>query len=209
VPERVGLPGFEGARRYVGERGYFTLYQLEALDALQTPEYADVIAHPTPWSARMRPRLSAFVRRPCEQLARWGSSHGVALSTVRAQTTDLAQWRQQAAQVSAQATAQGRLLQVTLAMVPADYALAYPVGGERIEPLNDGEVTVVCLLEHWDAALCATGAQWWSECMGQSMAHAVTEHFVLQNEVQRAALTLPAHARIAPRNELMHLYLPA
>lgn len=69
VPERVGLPGFVEARRYrhrhAGGTRYFTCYWLESLQALDTPGYRDLLANPTPWSARMRAALTDFVRLPC------------------------------------------------------------------------------------------------------------------------------------------------
>src|SRR5256885_8673899 len=124
VPGRVGLAGFLWARRYVrgsntggsdtgrsdagGEpsaagSSYFTVYGLQGLDALQTAQYADVIAHPTPWSARMRPRLSAFVRRPCALVATAGASTAAHLVAVRATTADLPGWSAAATQALAEA----------------------------------------------------------------------------------------------------------
>jgi hypothetical protein len=68
VPERVWSPGFLRATRYglgVGDGPkYFTLYELRTLDALGSPEYRDLVRHPTPWSASMRPAMSRFVRKP-------------------------------------------------------------------------------------------------------------------------------------------------
>ena len=71
VPERVSLPGFLQARRYRsldhGSRapGYFTWYWLQDLQALNHPAYQDVFAAPTPWTARMRGKLTNFLRLPC------------------------------------------------------------------------------------------------------------------------------------------------
>jgi hypothetical protein len=68
VPERVWVPGFLAATRYLnlfdaGPR-YFTLYELDTLDALGTPEYRDLVVSPTPWSASMRTAMSHFIRKP-------------------------------------------------------------------------------------------------------------------------------------------------
>lgn len=68
VPERVWAPGFLAATRYLnlfdaGPR-YFTLYELDTLDALGTAAYRDLVLHPTPWSASMRPSMSHFIRKP-------------------------------------------------------------------------------------------------------------------------------------------------
>ncbi len=55
IPERLGCPGFISARRFdavEGEPRYLCLYELESLDALETPEYQHHIANPTPWTTR-------------------------------------------------------------------------------------------------------------------------------------------------------------
>ncbi len=87
VPERVGIPGFVAARRYVAaERAtdrYFTRYDLTDIDALDGAAYADVVAHPTPWSRSMRPSLSNFVRLPCIRGFHAGRGEGGALLTLQ------------------------------------------------------------------------------------------------------------------------------
>lgn len=68
VPERVGSPGFVEAVRYrsVGDATrFFTCYWLRSLAALSSAEYRELVAHPTPWSRRMRAELGHFVRLPC------------------------------------------------------------------------------------------------------------------------------------------------
>jgi hypothetical protein len=77
VPERVAAPGFLSGRRYMDQTGhanrYVTLYDLETLTALDTPEYADLPARPTPWSPRMRPGFRSFLRIPCRTVASEGT----------------------------------------------------------------------------------------------------------------------------------------
>lgn len=76
VPERVASPGFVSGRRYAAlnrhESGYLTLYELETLAALHTPEYVDLQENPTPWSARMRPHFRNVLRIPFERVASAG-----------------------------------------------------------------------------------------------------------------------------------------
>lgn len=86
VPERVALPGFSGADRYRSlgaEQGYFTVYHLDDLSALESASYRDVFTNPTPWSARMRPVLSDFYRLPCRLSGSVGTSRAPFLITVR------------------------------------------------------------------------------------------------------------------------------
>ena len=84
VPERVAVTGFFGARRYVN-RGrehhrYFTLYDVANLGVFDHPEYADLIANPTPWSASMRPDFENFLRATCGLETSSGDGIGSALA---------------------------------------------------------------------------------------------------------------------------------
>jgi hypothetical protein len=86
VPERVAVPGFLGGRRYVDRtrqrHRYFTLYELESLAALDTDEYRDLVANPTPWSASMRPDFANFVRVPASVVASDGDGIGAAVAVM-------------------------------------------------------------------------------------------------------------------------------
>ncbi|WP_322047238.1 DUF4286 family protein [Paraburkholderia sp. J67] len=73
VPERVGIPGFLAGRRYrsdgadaASQARYFTLYEVWDASVFESAAYRDVIDHPTPWSATMRPRLRNVMRATCE-----------------------------------------------------------------------------------------------------------------------------------------------
>jgi hypothetical protein len=87
VPERVAAPGFRHARRYVSRahpaHRWFTLYEVDGLDAFDTPEYRDLLANPTPWSESMRPDFRNFLRAPCEQVGSAGFGLGGALAVLR------------------------------------------------------------------------------------------------------------------------------
>jgi hypothetical protein len=87
VPERVASPGFRSGCRYVDRdhpvHRYFTLYEVDSLDAFHTPEYRDLLQNPTPWSASMRPSFRNFLRVPCALRQRAGHGHGAALAVIR------------------------------------------------------------------------------------------------------------------------------
>ena len=76
VPERVSVPGFLSARRYVRgegtERVFFTLYEIESLQTLETNAYKELVNEPSDWSARMRQYFNDFRRYPCEMVASGG-----------------------------------------------------------------------------------------------------------------------------------------
>ena len=52
-PERVSIPGFIRAQRWVaissGER-YFVVYEVTDIDVLSSASYLDRLNHPTPWT---------------------------------------------------------------------------------------------------------------------------------------------------------------
>lgn len=88
VPQRVGIPGILSGRRYVaaeagGMPRYFTLYDLQGPEVLESAPYRAVVRHPTPWSAAMRPSLSRFLRLPCRRVLSLGGGIGGALATLR------------------------------------------------------------------------------------------------------------------------------
>jgi hypothetical protein len=80
VGERLGVPGFRFARRYVGGRGslpsYFTLYGLDSMDVLESEAYRQLVANPTSWSGQMRPGMRNFLRRGCRCVTRIGAGLG-------------------------------------------------------------------------------------------------------------------------------------
>jgi hypothetical protein len=84
VPERVAVAGIRGARRYVNRtrahHRYFTLYDVDSLAVFDSPEYRDLLAHPTPWSASMRPDFSNFLRVICSVATSNGPGIGAAIA---------------------------------------------------------------------------------------------------------------------------------
>jgi hypothetical protein len=71
-PQRRALPGFLSASRWVCLKGwpkYLALYDLDRLQALETPDYQAVSGvKGTPWSKRILPRTIGRSRIPAEQL---------------------------------------------------------------------------------------------------------------------------------------------
>ena len=84
VPERVSVAGIRGARRYVNRakahHRYFTLYDVDSLAVFESPEYRDLLAHPTSWSASMRPDFSNFLRAICSVITSNGTGIGAAIA---------------------------------------------------------------------------------------------------------------------------------
>ncbi len=66
--ERLSMPGFRRARRYVrsadggpGQR-YMTIYEAEEPSSFTTPQYVALLNTPSDWSKRMQPRLASVGR---------------------------------------------------------------------------------------------------------------------------------------------------
>lgn len=67
VPERLTMPGFLAADRYVFADDpcrFATIYWLDDARSLYTPDYLNLMANPSPWSARMRPAMRDVTRWP-------------------------------------------------------------------------------------------------------------------------------------------------
>ncbi|MGQ4808471.1 hypothetical protein NKDENANG_01854 [Candidatus Entotheonellaceae bacterium PAL068K] len=60
LPELLALPGFLDAARYAATKGgprYLAVYELQSVNALQTPEFKAWRAAPSPWSRRISPTV--------------------------------------------------------------------------------------------------------------------------------------------------------
>jgi hypothetical protein len=68
LPERLAIPGFRSARRWVFERTYLATYELDSAKVLQSPAYLARFNNQTPWSRRCLGTLVVFKRWACEQV---------------------------------------------------------------------------------------------------------------------------------------------
>ncbi len=65
IDERVNLPGFHRARRYVAVRGapkYLATYECDTVEDLATPGYLQLLANQTPWTQAVMARFTSFHR---------------------------------------------------------------------------------------------------------------------------------------------------
>ena len=80
LPERVGIPGFIRAQRWVGSppgARYFVVHEVQDIDVLSSVPYLERLNNPTPWTSRMMPSYRGMVRGFCKL----GNSHGSVLGT--------------------------------------------------------------------------------------------------------------------------------
>jgi len=76
LAERLAIPGFLTARRYVSLEGtpkYIALYDTVDAQVLQSDAYLKVSNNPTPWTQRVRPQFSNFIRNEYELILTLGT----------------------------------------------------------------------------------------------------------------------------------------
>ena len=86
IDERVNLPGFHRARRYVAVRAspkYLATYECDTVADLATPGYLALLANQTPWSQAMMARFTHFQRLTLRVQVDLAHGAGGALTTVR------------------------------------------------------------------------------------------------------------------------------
>jgi hypothetical protein len=69
LPERLAIPGFRSARRWVSGRSYLATYELDSLAVLSSAPYLARYQNQTPWSRRCLGKCVVFKRWACEQIA--------------------------------------------------------------------------------------------------------------------------------------------
>lgn len=72
LAERLAIPGFRSARRWVadcapGEGKYLATYELDSPAVLDSPGYLKCFNNQSPWSRRCLGKLAVFRRWACEQ----------------------------------------------------------------------------------------------------------------------------------------------
>jgi hypothetical protein len=86
IDERINIPGFHRARRYVAVTGgpkYLATYECDRADDLATRRYLHVLANQTPWSKRVIGRFTHFTRLTMRVQLDLSHGEGGALTTVR------------------------------------------------------------------------------------------------------------------------------
>lgn len=85
-PERVGIPGFIRAQRWIssspGAR-YLVLYEVRDIQILSSAPYLERLNNPTPWTSRMMPHYRGMVRGFCQLESSVGTVLGTTAVTVR------------------------------------------------------------------------------------------------------------------------------
>ncbi|QIE56764.1 hypothetical protein G5B40_15775 [Pikeienuella piscinae] len=86
LEERVAIPGFLEARRYIAEDAferYLGIYTTETIETLGSPEYHHRLANQTPWSLRNIERFRDATRACARVVESRGVGRGAALGFIR------------------------------------------------------------------------------------------------------------------------------
>jgi hypothetical protein len=68
VPERLAIPGFRSAQRWVREGIYLATYELDSPEVLRSTPYLERFRNQTPWSLRCLGKCLTFKRWACTQI---------------------------------------------------------------------------------------------------------------------------------------------
>jgi hypothetical protein len=86
LEERVAIPGFIEARRYVAEEGapkYLSLYSTESFEVLDSPAYRQALANQTAWSRENIARFKNMIRAVARITISRGKGRGAQLGIIR------------------------------------------------------------------------------------------------------------------------------
>lgn len=86
IDERVNMPGFRRARRYIAVHGaprYLATYECSKVGDLATPAYLAVLANQTPWTQAVMARFTQFNRMTLRVQLDLAHGVGGSLTTVR------------------------------------------------------------------------------------------------------------------------------
>lgn len=78
-PERLSIPGFVRATRWVALRGqprYFVMYEVDELSTLTSEAYLERLNNPSPWTSKMMPHYRGMNRGFCSVVGSLGLGLG-------------------------------------------------------------------------------------------------------------------------------------
>lgn len=85
-PERLSIPGFLRASRWVSSGGsprYLVMYEVSDVQVLSAGPYLERLNNPTPWTARMMKNFRGMTRGFCRVVSSSGLGLGHALQSIR------------------------------------------------------------------------------------------------------------------------------
>lgn len=86
LPERLAIPGFLRGTRWIAVRGeprYLVLYEVEALETLNSEAYLQRLDHPSPWTSSIMPHYRGMRRGFCRVAGSRGLGVGHLMHAIR------------------------------------------------------------------------------------------------------------------------------
>ncbi|HEY5291831.1 MAG TPA: hypothetical protein VIJ43_05910 [Burkholderiales bacterium] len=160
VPERLGVPGFETARRYRaidGKPAYMAVYECESIDVLASKTYLERLANPTDWTKKVMPSFRNMLRSACRET--WSAGAGVGGGAIVVQCKPIRGKEDAARRYVKDALAPGLMQSASLVRMALWEADAALTGGPSPEMAlrggSDKSADWVLFLESYDLAKTA------------------------------------------------------
>ena len=154
LEERVAIPGFLEARRYLAHRAspkYLCLYSTESFEVLDSPAYRTALANPTAWSKATMARFENMIRAVARITISRGNGRGAALGIVRIRpTSETSDSLRAALQDRLDPSSHDRI--ISMHLIEADPALSKPIGEDAASlSLGAGDWFILIDGTHVDA----------------------------------------------------------
>jgi hypothetical protein len=157
LEERVAIPGFLEARRYIAHKGspkYLCLYSTATFDVLDSPAYRTVLANPTEWSKTSMARFKNMIRAVARITISRGQGRGAALGIIRLRPAPEAKDKLRAALMDA--LDPGKLDGIiSMHLIESDPALSRPITDNPSAP-NPGAADWFVLVDGTDVDAIST-----------------------------------------------------
>lgn len=158
--ERLHIPGFLRARRYVREPGspsYLMIYELSNTSVLTSPDYLARLNDPTPWTKQIMASARSANRTLCRVVGSHGIGVGAYLLTVRVEALDdvepeFSVWMQSLARIAEQPG-------ITGAHLLRRDAVGVDTKERQLRRKADGSSDVVVLIEGYEPSAIAAMAR--------------------------------------------------
>ena len=161
VPERLGIPGFETARRYRavdGKPAYMAVYECASIGVLASKTYLERLANPTDWTKKVMPSFRNMLRSACRET--WSAGTGVGGGAIVVQCKPIEGREEAARRYVKDALAPGLMQSASLVRMSLWEADAAVTGGSSPEMAlrggSDKSADWVLFLESYDLAKTAS-----------------------------------------------------
>ncbi|WP_291868662.1 DUF4286 family protein [Bradyrhizobium sp.] len=134
LEERVAIPGFLEARRYVAHDArpkYLSLYSTETFEVLDSPAYRAALANQTAWSKANIARFRNMIRAVARISISCGQGRGAALGIVRLRPADKDRLRTALRDQLEPGTLDGI---ISMHLLESDPSLSKPINGDPSAP---------------------------------------------------------------------------